>query len=57
MGFIYKNHNAQNSVMVYLGYVFVLKLAYFKGIQKFYGLYCKINSWLLFAFPALKITL
>ena len=57
MGFIYKNHNAQNSVMVYLGYVFVLKLAYFKGIQKFYGLYCKINSWLLFAFPALKISL
>ena len=43
--------------MVYLGYVFVLKLAYFKGIQNFYALYCQIHSWLLFAFPALKITL
>ena len=43
--------------MVYLVYVFVLKLAYFKGIQKFYALYCKINSWLLFTFPALKTTL
>ncbi len=34
-----------------------LYVAYFKGIQKFYALYCKINSWLLFTFPALKTTL
>lgn len=34
-----------------------LYVAYFKGIQKFYALYCRINSWPLFTFPALKTTL